>query len=246
MPATLQRPFQLLPCHHARPHRKSISCFRPHHNASLPNCSSSSSQCEQVQGYVVLGLQKLQCNLGLQVGTTTFLMTPLKERRQYRRLEQELGIVKLMLAISPSAESNEVLRRGGFMEKCSKVSRWNFFKQKKYSRRLKELDEEIDRFLRMQTLRELQELKSMMSGAGGHRPNMGVGQRRGLRPMDSRLVISGRQCRVKRRPCIAIARAQHRQTCGKRRERRALEQRACKGTCAITLPFHVLLLSLLL
>ncbi|KAF3788126.1 hypothetical protein EJ110_NYTH21693 [Nymphaea thermarum] len=30
-------------------------------------------------------------------------------------------------------------------------------------------------------------------------------------------------------------RAQHRQTCGKRRERRALEQRACRGTCAITL-----------
>ncbi|KAF3777269.1 Topless-related protein 1 [Nymphaea thermarum] len=141
-------------------------------------------------------------------------------RRQYRRLEQELGIVKLMLAISPSAESNEVLGRGGeLMEKCSKVFRWNFFKQKKYSRRLKKLDEEIDKFLRMQTLRELQELKSMMSGAGGHRPNMGVGQRRGLRPIDSRPIISGRQWRVKRRPCIAIARAQHRQTCGKRRER---------------------------
>ncbi|KAF3777268.1 hypothetical protein EJ110_NYTH46102 [Nymphaea thermarum] len=172
---------------------------------------------------------------------------PGRFRRQYRRLEQELGIVLLMLARSPSAESNEVLRRGGeLMEKCSEVSRWNFFKQKKYSRRLKKLDEEIDRFLRMQTLRELQELKSMMSGAGGHRPNMGVRQHRGLRPMDSRPVISGRQWQVKRRPCIAIARAQHRQTCGKRRERHALEQRACRGTCAITLPFHVLLLSLLL
>ncbi|XP_031482329.1 uncharacterized protein LOC116252304 [Nymphaea colorata] len=56
MPATLQRPFRLLPCHHSRPHRKSISCFRSHHNASLPNCSSSSSsQCEQVQRYAVLG-----------------------------------------------------------------------------------------------------------------------------------------------------------------------------------------------
>ncbi|KAF3779659.1 hypothetical protein EJ110_NYTH40903 [Nymphaea thermarum] len=56
MPATLQRPFRLLPCHHSRPHRKSISCVRSHHNASLRNCSSSSSsQCEQVQRYAVLG-----------------------------------------------------------------------------------------------------------------------------------------------------------------------------------------------
>ncbi|KAF3781761.1 hypothetical protein EJ110_NYTH35970 [Nymphaea thermarum] len=95
---------------------------------------------------------------------------PGRFREQYRRLEQDLASLKPILARLPPAELNDVLRRGGeLIEKCDKVSRWNFFKQKKYSRRLKKLDEEIDRFVRMQTLREIQEVRSRMSEAGGIR-----------------------------------------------------------------------------
>ncbi|KAF3772106.1 hypothetical protein EJ110_NYTH58750 [Nymphaea thermarum] len=83
---------------------------------------------------------------------------PHRFREQYRRLEQDLASLKPMLARLPPAELNDVLRRGGeLIEKCGKVFHWNFLKQKKYSRRLKKLDEEIDRFVRMKTLRELQQ-----------------------------------------------------------------------------------------
>uniref|UniRef100_A0A5K1CG68 RPW8 domain-containing protein n=1 Tax=Nymphaea colorata TaxID=210225 RepID=A0A5K1CG68_9MAGN len=90
---------------------------------------------------------------------------PGRFREQYQRLQQDLACLEPILARVPPAELNDVLRRGRELtEKCGKVSRWNFLKQKKYSKRLKKLDEEIDRFVRMHTLKKLEELTSKKSG----------------------------------------------------------------------------------
>ncbi|KAF3781760.1 hypothetical protein EJ110_NYTH35968 [Nymphaea thermarum] len=90
------------------------------------------------------------------------------------RLQQDLASLEPILANVLPVELNDVLRTGGeLIEKCDKVSRSNFLKRKKYSRQLKKLDEEIDRFVRIQTLREIQEVWSRMSEVGGIRRSIG-------------------------------------------------------------------------